>query len=153
MLELLLWKPGLPQKLSCPSVGDCPSQCSPGVPDHCQEGLELVHRLLQVPQLVLSSVRLLLHTWVGETLSGYFAYGAKPPTHTESLYSQINAKCLLLGRGQNRGTSYLPWCWCHYLLRELFSTSVLKIKEGTLRKTRILASRLFWPTTVKDNPL
>lgn len=79
VLELLLWKPGLPQKLSCPSVGDCPSQCSPGAQDHCQEGLELVHRLLQVPQLVLSSVSLLLHTWVGKTLSGSFAYGANPP--------------------------------------------------------------------------
>lgn len=64
------WKPGLPQKLSCPSVGNCPSQCSPGAPAHCQEGLELVHRLLQGPQLVLRSVSLLPNTWVGKSRSG-----------------------------------------------------------------------------------
>lgn len=86
VLELLLWKPGLPQKLSCPPVGDCPSQCSPGAPDHCQEGLELVHRLLKVPQLVLRSVSLLPDTWVGKALSGWHIV-LNPPTPTESLYS------------------------------------------------------------------
>ena len=28
VLQLLLWKPRLPQSLSCPSMGNCPGQCS-----------------------------------------------------------------------------------------------------------------------------
>lgn len=80
-VQLLLWKPGILQRLSCPSMGDCPSQCSPGALDHCREGLELVHRLLQVHSWYWGLlVYYLMHRWVRPWVSWQMVLDPTAPT-------------------------------------------------------------------------
>lgn len=108
VLQLLHWKPRSPQRLSCPSMGNCPGQCSPGALDHCREGWNCFTGYCRVHSWYWGlSVYYLMHRQA-RLFPGPLAYGTgSHNSHRGSfICGWINAKFLLLWGRQKRGMSY-----------------------------------------------